>query len=274
MELIQGLLAGQAGILAQLPPSMQLLDPANILIGTVVLLFGLLGLAYLALTFITTPQPHVEPVEVEAYPRADRFLVPLALPIGVALVIAAIITLMSQIMLVVPEPVATPIALAVALLILIVCSVVANSPKLPRGLIYTVVGVPTLVLVLAGGTAGIYRVNAARQEAAAAAFAEANAATTTPSQTTTDNKFSKTVINVPAGQQVTLTQTNAGLNIHDWHVLDVKDSAGKDIATPLTQPGQKSTVAFTISAPGTYKFICDVHPTEMIGQINVKAAGS
>jgi plastocyanin len=257
-----------------MPASLQLMDGANLVIGSFTLLLGLLGLAFLALTFIATPQPRTEPAEVEAYPAADRFLVPLALPVGVALVIAAVILLMSQIMLAVPEALATPIALAVALFILFMCSIIANSPKVPRGLIYTAIGVPALVLIGAGGTAGVYRVNLARAQGAAEAAKEASAATTSPSVITTDNKYSKTVLNVPAGQEVTLALTNSGLNIHDWHVLDVKDTSGKDIATPLTQPSQKSAATFTISAPGTYKFICDVHPTEMIGQINVKPAGS
>ncbi|HTE84961.1 MAG TPA: cupredoxin domain-containing protein [Dehalococcoidia bacterium] len=274
MELIPGLWAGTPGVLAAAPAWLEALDGANLLIGSLILLMGLLGLAYLALAFVTTPQPRTEPSEPEAYPGVDRFLVPLALPLGVAFVIAAIITLMSQIMLVVPEAIATPIALAVALFILLSCALIANAPRVSRGLIYTIIGAPALVLVIAGGASGAYRINQAQEEAAAQAQREAGATTTSPGEVTTDNKFSKTTLNVPVGQEVTFTQTNAGLNTHNWHVLDIKDSGGKDVTTAVTQPGQKSTVTFTISAAGSYKFLCDVHPTEMIGQLNVKAAGS
>jgi plastocyanin len=203
----------------------------------------------------------------------DRFVVPLLLPIGVALTIAVIIALMSQIMLIVPEPVATPIALVVALFILIACTLVANTPKLPRSMIYALAGIPLLVLLIAGGASGAYRFNEAQQEAAAAADRGANAPATALAEVTTDNKFSRTTLNVPAGQEITLTQSNKGLNIHNWHVLSVKDAAGKDITTDLTQPGQNSKVTFTLNAPGTYKFQCDVHPTEMLGDLIVKATG-
>src|SRR5712692_2275378 len=204
---------------------LEALDGANLIIGSLTLLFGLAGLAYLAMAFVTTPQPRTEPSEPEAYPAADRFVVPLLLPIGVALAIAAVITLMSQIMLVVPEAVATPIALVVALLILMGCALVANTPRLSRPMIYTMIGVPALVLVIAGGASGAWRINKAQQEAAAAADREANAPATSLAEITTDNKFSRITLNVPAGQEITLTQANKGLNIHNWHVLNVKDAS-------------------------------------------------
>lgn len=269
-------------LLAHLPTSLpaliaapawfESLDGANLVIGFLMLVVGLLGMGYLAMVLLTTPQPQTEPAAPVAYPSVDRFLVPLLLPIGVALAIAAIILLMSQILLVVPESIATSIALLVAILILLLCSMVANAPRISRSQIYTVIGVPLLVLIVAGSAAGIYRVNQTQQEAAAEAAKEANAPATSLGETTTDDKYSKTSFNVPAGQAITLTQTNDGSAIHNWHVLDAKDDSGSTITTQLTQPGQKSTVTFTISAPGTYHFQCDVHPTEMTGTITVQAA--
>jgi plastocyanin len=250
------------------------IDGVNLLIGALTLIIGLLGLVYVAMIFIVTPQPQVEPAEAAAYPDVDRWFVPFFLPVGVFLIIAAIILLVSQILLIVPEQFATPIALGIAILILVAGSSVANSPKLSRGRVITLIGIPTVILVVAGVTAGGYRFHTAQLEASAAAAREATATTTSPVEITTDNLFSKTSINVPVGREVTLTQTNAGLSIHNWHVLEVKDVQGKDVATALTQPGQKSAVTFTISTAGVYKFQCDVHPTEMIGQLTVKAEGS
>jgi plastocyanin len=246
------------------------IDGVNLLIGALTLIIGLLGLAYVAAVFIVTPQPQVEPAEAAAYPDVDRWFVPFFLPLGVAFIIGAIILLISQILLIVPELLQAPIALALAVLILVVGSAVANSPKLSRGKIMFLIGLPTVVLVVAGVTAGGYRVHQAQLEAQAEALRASTATTTSPAEVTTDNLFSKTSINIPVGQSVTLTQTNAGLNIHNWHVLQVQDASGKDIATPLTQAGQKSSVTFTISTAGVYKFQCDVHPTEMIGQLTVK----
>jgi plastocyanin len=269
MEIVTNGLAGVPGIVAAMPAFLANLDGANLLIGLLTLGAGLLGLAYFLLTMVVAPLPQTEPAEAVAYPSSDRLIWPLLLPVGVALIIGLIILLMSQILLVVPEAIATPVALGVALLVLIVCAVIANTPRIPRGLIYTAIAVPLLVLVLAGGASGAYRYNRAQEEAAAQAEREANAPSTTPQEVTTDNKFSRTTINVPAGQSVTLNLSNNGLAIHNWHVLNVKDASGKDITTELTQPSQKSSVTFTLSTAGTYKFQCDVHPTEMTGDLKV-----
>jgi|SRR5579875_609390 len=104
----------------------------------------------------------------------------------------------------------------------------------------------------------------------AAATPAAAQATTSPDEVATDNKFSATTIVVPAGKPVTLNFQNKGTAIHNWDVLNVKDDSGKDIKTDLIQGGQSAKITFTISKPGTYKFQCDVHPTEMIGQLIVQ----
>jgi plastocyanin len=246
------------------------IDGVNLLIGALTLIIGLLGLVYVGAVFIVTPQPQVEPAEAAAYPDVDRWFVPFFLPVGVFFIVAAIILLISQILLIVPEQLQAPVALALAVLILVAGSAVANSPKVSRGKVIFLIGLPTVILVVAGVTAGGYRFHAAQVEAQAEALRAATATTTSPAEITTDNLFSKTALNVPVGQQVTLTQTNNGLNIHNWHVLQVQDANGKDIATPLTQAGQKSSVTFSITTAGVYKFQCDVHPTEMIGQLTVK----
>jgi len=265
MELIHSMLA-----LVPLVVADTSLDGPNLVLGFGTLVVGLLGIAYLALALITTPQPQTEVTEPSAYPGIDRFVVPLMLPVGVALTIALTILMTSQILLAVPEAVATPIALGIALFVLLACSLVATTPQLPKGVIYTLVGIPIVVLLVGGSTAGLYRIGQAQQEAVAEAQKEASQPLTALAEITTDNKFSKTTFISPAGQAVTLTQTNKGSAIHNWHVLDQKDENGKDITTALTNPGSTSTVTFTIQAPGTYKFQCDVHPTEMFGTLKVE----
>jgi plastocyanin len=255
----------------QLPPP---LDGVNLLIGTLTLIIGLLGLVYVAAIFIVTPQPQVEPAEAAEYPDVDRWFVPFFLPVGVFLIVGTVILLISQILLVVPEQIATPIALGLAVLILVAGSAAANSPKLSKGKIITLIALPAVILVVAGVTAGGYRFHTAQVEAAAEAQRAATATTTTPTEITTDNLFSRVTLNVPVGQPVTLTLQNKGLNIHNWHVLAVRDPNGNDIATQLTQPGQQSTVSFVITTAGVYKYQCDVHPTEMTGQLTVKQPGS
>lgn len=113
---------------------------------------------------------------------------------------------------------------------------------------------------------------AAPAAAAPANGAQAGTPTTTLSETTTDDKFSATSFTVPAGQQVTITVNNKGQALHNWHVLGVKSTDGKDIKTDLLASGASAKLTFTIAQAGTYKFQCDVHPTEMIGTLIVLGA--
>jgi plastocyanin/mono/diheme cytochrome c family protein len=101
---------------------------------------------------------------------------------------------------------------------------------------------------------------------------------TTWTEDATDNKFSVTDMEITTGTSVTVTFNNKGNAIHNWEVLDssgkvLNDASGKPISVPLTDGGKSNTVTFTISTPGTYKFQCQVHPTEMIGQLYVVAPG-
>lgn len=252
------------------------MDRGNFVIGIFMLALGALGIVYYVLAVATTPQPHV-PSEEEPnpYPRVDRFLVPLILPISVALCVAAIIFLLAQILLVVPESAAPPIALVIALLVLLGGATLANADRIPRGAAYAAIGIPAIALI-AGGTFSYFHMHPVGGKAtpAVAATSAAPQLSTTLSEITTDNHFSQTSLTVPAGKPITLTQTNKGQAIHDWHVLDATSSDGKPIATALTSPGQTSSVTFTITKPGVYHFHCDVHPTEMTGTITVVAAGA
>lgn len=198
---------------------------------------------------------------------SERFLIPLAIPIGAGIVIAAIILSVSQILLAVPEDVATPIALCIALIILLGCAYFATARSVSRGIITLGVAVPAIVLFGAGIGAGIYR--QANPKTENKGGAEANAAP--KRQITTDNKFSQTSYTIAAGQQATIDVENQGSNQHNMHVLGVTNPDGSDIKTDLLSPGQKASLTFTITQPGTYKFQCDVHPTEMTGTITVTA---
>ena len=244
------------------------MDLANLIIGFFMLIGGVLGAVYLIAGLAVThqPQPAGEPA---AYPSSDRFLVPLALPVGVLLAVAAVIFLFSQILLVVPEAVATPIALLAALGILGGCSLVALSPSINRQMISALVGLPLIVLVLAGGAAGYHRLSAI-----ASSSGQAEAVSTSLTEVANDDTYTKTSFVVPAGQQVTIRFQNQSQDLHNWHVLDVKDDSGKDIVDPpppqFVTPGTTATASFTISQPGTYHYQCDVHPTTMTGTLTVK----
>src|SRR5689334_4456411 len=60
----------------------------------------------------------------------------------------------------------------------------------------------------------------------------------------TDDKYSQPDITAKANQDITLTLTNQGQAIHNWHVLGVKDKDGKDIAIKLLNTGESVTIDF------------------------------
>ncbi len=86
----------------------------------------------------------------------------------------------------------------------------------------------------------------------------------------TNAKFSITKMTTAVNQPVTVNVSNKGKAIHNFHVLNVQDAAGKDIKDDLIPAGGSNTLTFTIAKAGTYNFQCDVHPTTMKGTITVQ----
>lgn len=86
----------------------------------------------------------------------------------------------------------------------------------------------------------------------------------------TDNKFDQTSHTVKAGEQVTVTLENKGQALHNWVVKGIKGADGKDITTQLLTASKSETITFAIEKPGTYDFLCDVHPVEMKGKLTVQ----
>jgi plastocyanin len=89
-------------------------------------------------------------------------------------------------------------------------------------------------------------------------------------QVATDNKFALTELVANANEETTLTLENKGSAVHNLHIMGVMGADGKPITTPLSPGGKTDTITFTIATPGTYDFLCDVHPAEMKGKITVK----
>lgn len=74
-----------------------------------------------------------------------------------------------------------------------------------------------------------------------------------------DNTFSTPQVIVVAGIPIVLTFHNEGKNMHNFNLKGVAK-------TPLITAGQSAVLTFTL-APGAYTFVCDVHPTTMIGAL-------
>jgi plastocyanin len=127
--------------------------------------------------------------------------------------------------------------------------------------------VPAAVVAVAACGGGSS--SAASTGGTAATPTAGGAASTQITVVATDNKFDKTALTVPAGKEVTITFENKGSAIHNWHLSGVKDQNGKDITTQLIAGGKTEALTFVIDKPGTYEYMCDVHP-EMRGKLMVQ----
>lgn len=194
---------------------------------------------------------------------AATFVIPLAIPVIAAVVIFSILWSVSRILLAMPGDGATPIAILIAIGVLLLCAFVASAPRISKGTVYAVVGVPLIAIYIAGIGSGIYLHNETP---------ESNAAKLTPlpaQETTTDNHFSATQFTFAAGGQVTINLKNNGSAVHNFHIINAKDPSGNDIKSKNLAPGDTDALTFTLPGPATYSFRCDFHPTEMVGTIQL-----
>ena len=100
---------------------------------------------------------------------------------------------------------------------------------------------------------------------------------TTVDVTQKDNLFEPDKITARTGQGITIKVTNKGINTHNLHIagpdgqFDTEDDAViQPVGEGEIKPGQSASLEWTApDQPGTIKFRCDFHPTQMTGTINV-----
>lgn len=90
-----------------------------------------------------------------------------------------------------------------------------------------------------------------------------------------DNVFGTKAVSATAGSKVTFDLENVGKVPHNMRIAPLDgnfDSAQSVTSVPeIVTPGKSGTLQWSVpSAPGTYKFRCDIHPTEMTGTIVVQ----
>ncbi len=94
---------------------------------------------------------------------------------------------------------------------------------------------------------------------------------------TGDNFFVKNNFKVSVGQEVTIRVTNTGQALHNLRLagLDGQWNTADDVAVPtdgtFLEGGQSAEGTFRLDQEAVLVFRCDVHPTQMWGQISVAA---
>ena len=82
-----------------------------------------------------------------------------------------------------------------------------------------------------------------------------------------DSAFDVRTIEAPANSTFKVTLDNTGELPHDIAFYDKEGGAplSEDAVSPIIQGGETATITFTTPGPGTYFFVCLVHPQEMTG---------
>ena len=82
-----------------------------------------------------------------------------------------------------------------------------------------------------------------------------------------DLAFDPDVIRAPAGAELTVRRTNAGLVPHNIaFTLDSGEILSPEAVSDIIGSGDTVSVTFTTPGPGRYTFLCQIHPFEMTGK--------
>lgn len=85
-----------------------------------------------------------------------------------------------------------------------------------------------------------------------------------------DYRFHPSEVDARVGR-IRLTLHHVGIGApHTWSAPDIPKARG-----PLVQPGESQTLSFTVTRPGTYRFVCTIHERQgQVGRLVVSPAGS
>jgi plastocyanin len=196
----------------------------------------------------------------------ERAFLPLAIPLGALAVIALVTITMSRILLNVPKEIATAVAAMVAINILVVFGVVAVKEKLTQTQLFMMMVAAVIPLVIGGAVAvGAVEIATEGEEHAqeepppAVALVAQNLA------------FQPTQLEAAAGEPLVINFDNRDSVQHNVAIFKGVDATGQNVFRGDLLTGPR-TVTYQVPAqePGSYFFLCDVHPT-MTGTIQLAA---
>jgi cytochrome c oxidase subunit 2 len=83
--------------------------------------------------------------------------------------------------------------------------------------------------------------------------------------------FDPSTLTAPSGQEITVDYLNDTNIPHNIAFFEGSDASAPRLASTeiVTGPGALESVTFTTPAAGTYYYHCDVHPTQMFGDLEV-----
>lgn len=238
--------------------------PYFLLLGVVVLVFGLLGW----LGQVWREHPSWTPAVGDTF--STRVLSPFALPLTAVLIGIVVVISVSRILLNVTPHAAVAVSLVIASVVFIGCTAAALGTQLSPKLLGIMAAIAMVAVVAAGITTGV-RGN--RQE-------EKITLPVTPVRIVAQGTaYVQKEITAPIDRRFQLTFVNNDVNTyHDVGIYSAQSGGQPFIAfTPFAGPGHEKYAPVDLQAIGlkqgtTYYFRCDFHPA-MVGTFVVTAGG-
>ena len=192
-------------------------------------------------------------------------LLPLALPVVGLFAIFSLMFFMSRVLLAVPEKAATTIALLVAVGILAAAALVTLRPRMSSGSLVGLLAVSGVLMAgggLVGAAAGQRDLPHAEGPHAATVDVVAKG-----------NQFTKTTLELPAEHPPEIVFDNRDPNVlHNVAIFSDKEFTHREFTGEVFAGPETMRYRFRALEAGTYYFRCDMHPTNMIGEIHVEEA--
>ncbi len=212
------------------------------------------------------PTPASEPV-----PRTRQsLLLPIAIPVVSLVVIGLVLFGFSRVLLSTSAHAATLVALIVATSIMVVAVVTATRQRLSNGSLFSMIFAVAGIAMLAGGVA-IVAIGTGKETGPAPLVV----ALTAPKGAAASG-FTQTTLQFEAGRPTDLEFDNQDPAVQHNVVIFAEDPAKNPQAaavfTGALETGvTKATYKVQALTAGTYYFHCEVHPTTMLGTIDVGA---
>lgn len=193
----------------------------------------------------------------------ERAFLPLAIPLGAIAVIAVGAITFSRILLNVPKEIATAVAAMIAINILVVFGVVAVREKLSQSQLFMMMVAAVIPLVIGGAVAvGAVEVSTGEEHAE-------EEGPPSVSLIAQNLAFQPAQLEATAGEDFVISFDNRDAVPHNVAIFKGADATAQNVFRGDLITGPR-TVSYQVPAqePGTYFFLCEVHPT-MTGTVQI-----
>lgn len=190
----------------------------------------------------------------------NRLLGPIALPVGAFLAITIAYSF-SRVLLAISETASWVLAFIVAAVVLAILSVIATRGPSPR----------IVAALAAAGLLGTLVAGGAGAAAGERDFEHHAHEIPTVVVTAKDIAFDRNVIGLPANSEAEIDLINLDVGTFHNVAIYTDDEPGTPIFNGRPLAKGEVTYKFRTPAPGTYRYVCDFHPT-MTGEFRLSAA--